>query len=451
MAALRTPSPFTRRHLVGVVLFAIFAAACGGGADPAPSAGGTAPAPAPELKVLKLGAIVPTSGPNASNGQEMAASATLAVEQWAERFASKGFRLEINVQDDASDPKQAVAAAYSVTGDSTVFGIVAHLNSGCFLPSIPVYQQAGVMAISPAATNVDITAKGVQQVARVVPHDGVQGQVCADFAHDWLKKQKVAIIHDKTQYGQGIATVFQDRAKALSMDVLSFDGINVGEKDFKALLTKVRESKPELVFFGGLYDEGGFLVKQMRELSMDAVFFGPDGVWGQDFIDVGGASTDGAIVSSPGLPVERMPSATAYREAYQGRFGKPVQNYGPYAYDAANVLIAAAWKAIGEGKENELRAAVVANARAIEHEGATGQTKFDEKGDTLRQSFSFQKVEGGAWHYLATATAGKGIEVLTDAATAPAAPPAAAAGGESAPSVPAGEAAAPPPAAPATP
>ena len=234
----------------------------------------------PALQTVTLGAVLPTSGPNASSGNEMADSARLAVEQAQARFAEKGYRLQFVVQDDASDPKQAVSAAYSVTGDPTVFGVVAHLNSGCYLPSIPVYQQANVMSISGATTAVSITESGARQVARVVPQDGVQGVVCADFTRDWLKLKRVAIIHDKTQYGQGVATVYQDRARALGLEILSFDGINVGEKDFKALLTKIRESKPDGVFFGGVYDEGGFLVKQMRELSMDAVFMGADGLFG---------------------------------------------------------------------------------------------------------------------------------------------------------------------------
>lgn len=366
----------------------------------------------PALQTVTLGAVLPTSGPNASSGNEMADSARLAVEQAQARFAEKGYRLQFVVQDDASDPKQAVSAAYSVTGDPTVFGVVAHLNSGCYLPSIPVYQQANVMSISGATTAVSITESGARQVARVVPQDGVQGVVCADFTRDWLKLKRVAIIHDKTQYGQGVATVYQDRARALGLEILSFDGINVGEKDFKALLTKIRESKPDGVFFGGVYDEGGFLVKQMRELSMDAVFMGADGLFGQDFFDVGGAATEGAVVSSPGLPLEQRPSATAYATTFATRFGHPVQNYGPYAFDAANILIDSAWKAINEGKTANLRATVVDNARAIEHQGALGTTRFDEKGDTTNQQFSFMKVEGLKWSYLATATQGQGIAVL---------------------------------------
>jgi branched-chain amino acid transport system substrate-binding protein len=430
-------SAATRRaFLCSLALF--IACAGSGGGDTGGEKPGTA---SPSQTTITLGAVLPTSGPNASVGNEMADSARLAVEQAAAKFSEKGYKLVFRVEDDASDPKQAVAAAYAVTGDPSVFGVVAHLNSGCFQPAISVYQQANTMAISGAATAVSITEGGVRQVARVVPQDGVQGVACADFTKEWLKLQRVAIIHDKTQYGQGVATVFQDRAKALGIEILSFDGINVGEKDFKALLTKIRETKPDLVFFGGLYDEGGFLVKQMRELSMEAVFMGPDGVWGQDFFDVGGVATEGAVVSTPGLPLEQRPTAGAFAAAFATRFGHPVQNYGPYAYDAANVLIESAWKAIQDGKTQDLRTSVVDNARALEHHGALGVTRFDEKGDTTNQQFSFMKVEGMKWQYLATATQGQGIAVMA----APAAPT------EPAPSAPPADPAAAPDGAPAAP
>jgi branched-chain amino acid transport system substrate-binding protein len=409
---MRSPARFAIPVLSLVASLSL--AACGGGDGG--GAGGEARGGAPEAPkggTLTLGAGLPLSGPNASVGQEAADAVALAVEDWAPRFAEKGWTLQFRKEDDASDPKQAMSAAYALTGEPSLFGVVGHYNSGCFLPATKVYASAGVMAITPSATNVEITRQGLPQIARVTPHDGVQGEISAVFVKDWLQKSRVAVIHDKTQYGQGLAEVFRDHGQKIGIEILSFDGIQVGEKDFKALLTKIRESKPDAVYFGGLYDEAGFVVKQMRELGMDAGFVSDDGVFGQDFYDVGGKSTEGAIVSFPGLPLDRMEAAQEFLRRFEGKYSRKVQNYGPYSFDAANILLTAAMKAIDEGKGTDIRPAVVANTRAIEHHGALGVTKFDERGDTLNQQYSFYKAKGdGTWDYLATGTQGKGIEVL---------------------------------------
>ncbi len=360
--------------------------------------------------VLTLGVVLPTSGPNAAVGQEASDAARMAVEEWSARFAEKGWNLKINVQDDASDPKQAVAAAYAVTGDPTTFGVVAHYNSGCFLPATSRYHEAGTMAISPATTNVEITEKGFAEIARVTPHDGIQGELTAVFTRSHLGEARIAVIHDRTQYGQGLAEVFRDHGGKLGLQIISFDGIQVGDKDFKALLTKIREESPDAIYFGGLYDEAGFLVRQMRELGIKSTFLSDDGVFGQDFFDVGGSASEGAIISFPGTPLDKLEPAQNFLRAFEAKFSRPVQNYGPYSYDAANILLQSAYEAIKDGKPANLRQEVVNNARAISYNGALGQTRFDSKGDTLNAQYSFYKASGGKFEYMATATLGKGIQ-----------------------------------------
>ncbi len=360
--------------------------------------------------VLTLGAVLPTSGPNASVGQEAADATRMAVDEWSARFAEKGWTLKVNVQDDASDPKQAVAAAYAVTGDPTTFGVVAHYNSGCFLPATSRYHEAGTMAISPATTNVEITQKGFAEIARVTPHDGIQGELTAVFTSEHLKAKRIAVVHDRTQYGQGLAEVFREHGIKMGLEVISFDGIQVGDKDFRALLTKLREQKPDAIYFGGLYDEAGFLVRQARELGLSSTFISDDGVFGQDFFDVGGVATEGAIISFPGTPLDKLEPAQEFLKSFESKYKRPVQNYGPYAYDAANILLQSAYEAIKDGKPANLRQEVVSNARAISYNGALGMTKFDAKGDTLNAQYSFYKATGGKFEYVATATLGKGME-----------------------------------------
>ncbi|MCP4869456.1 MAG: branched-chain amino acid ABC transporter substrate-binding protein [Proteobacteria bacterium] len=388
-----------------VALFSLsFLFACGGGDD----TGGGGGDEGPKGGTLTLAAVLPISGPNAAVGNEASDAVKMAVEEWAPKFAEKGWTLKVKVEDDASDPKQAMSAAYAVSGDPTTFGVVAHYNSGCFLPASEVYHSAGTMAISPATTNVDITLKGYPEIARVTPHDGVQGELTADFVKNHLSLAKLAVIHDRTQYGQGLAEVFRDHGGTIGLEILSFDGIQVGDKDFKALLTKIREDKPEAIYFGGLYDEAGFLVKQMRELGMESVFISDDGSYGQDFFDVGGSATEGSILSFPGTPIDKLEPAQAFLAGFQSKYGRPVQNYGPYAYDAANILLTSAMGAVDAGADSKgMRAAVVQGARAIDHSGALGQTKFDDKGDTLNQRYSFYKATDGKFEYIATFSQGE--------------------------------------------
>jgi len=344
----------------------------------------------------------------------------MAVSEWMPRFQEKGWTLQVDVQDDASDPKQAVAAAYAVTGDPSTFGVVAHYNSGCFLPATEVYHSAGVMAVSPATTNVEITQRGYIEIARVPPHDGIQGQVTAEFVRHRLGVETVAVIHDRTQYGQGLAEVFREHGQELGLRIESFDGISVGDKDFRALLTKVRAAAPDAIYFGGLYDEAGFLVKQARELGIESLFVSDDAVKGQDFFDVGGAATEGAIISFPGTPLERLESAKDFLTSFESKYGRPVQNYAPYAYDTANILLNAAYEAVKDGRPDNLRKAVVSHTRATQHQGTLGVTRFDLNGDTLNRKYSFYRVVAGAFEYIDTVLLG--AAAVTAAPETPAAP-----------------------------
>ncbi|OGH57906.1 MAG: hypothetical protein A3I06_12120 [Candidatus Lindowbacteria bacterium RIFCSPLOWO2_02_FULL_62_12] len=183
------------------------------------------------------------------------------------------------------------------------------------------------------------------------------------------------------------------------MKVISYDGIQVGDKDFRALLTSLRSKNPEAVFFGGLYDEGGLIVKQMRELGMTQTFHGPDGIKGKDFIDVAGAAANGAYVSFIGNNADALPSARSLLENYQKRFNKPIENFGPYAYDVAGVFIAVLENLVKRG-ETPTRAAVLAELGKIRYEGAMGFAEFDERGDNKNRAISFYRVDNGQFVFV---------------------------------------------------
>lgn len=377
-----------RRYLMNLLLVAVLAVVgCGKG----PSAG---------TRTVKLAAILPISGPNAAAGNEMANALRLAVDQWNREGNLPGYNIELLTLDDASDPKQAVNAAYKVVGDRDVFAVASHFNSGCFLPASSVYHDAGLLAMTPAATNPKITLQGYPNIFRIVTTDLVQGEKAVQFMKERGIKN-IAIIHDRTQYGQGIAEVVRDNAGKQGIEVVSFDGINVGDKDFQTLLAQIKAGNPQVIYFGGLFREGGLIVRQMRELGIESEFWGPDGVKGKDFIDIAGDYASGAIVSFVGQPVNKMPGAEKFLTVYREKYGKDVENYGPYSYEVGNLLLTALKEVIAE-KGSWDRQSLVDKVRSMEYRGILGTTRFDKNGDTLNKLISFYQVKEGKFVWLKT-------------------------------------------------
>lgn len=354
-------------------------------------------------KVIKLGAVLPLTGPVAFSGQETNNAVKLAVKEWNTAKKIPGYRIEYIAEDDASDPKQAVATATRLVGDESVLGVVSHFNSGCLIAASQVYHRAGIMAISPTATNPQVTLQGFPEIARVCSNDNVQGMAASIFIE---KKgfKNIAIVHDKTQYGMGLAEVVKKEATSRKLTIQSFDGVNVGDKDFNALLTKIKSAKPDVVYFGGLHEEAAFLIKQMRELGILAPLISDDGVFGQDFIKIAGALAEGAFVSFPSTPLEKLELGSSFLKAYQDEYKTPVVNWGPYGYDAANILLSSMQKAVEDKGPEPLRQKVVKYAKSGDHQGILGNLKFDEKGDPLSQKFSFYEVKNGKFEYIETIT-----------------------------------------------
>ncbi len=273
--------------------------------------------------------------------------------------------------------------------ERSVVAVVGHYNSGCATPAAKVYARAPVAMVSPAATNPEVTAQqnskdwlGTKMVFRVVPTDDVQGSYAAAFAYKKLGKRRMALLHDKSPYGQGLAEEFKKGFIALGGKIVSEDGISVGDKDFKALLTKIKgdSAKPEGIYFGGLYTEAGLLLKQQRELGLDEkfAFISGDGSMTFGLFDVAGDAATGAFLSIVGVPADELPSAKKFVEDYKKRFPteerKPFDHFG---YEAANIIMAAIERAGGPD-----RAKVIEELRKTKHEGVLGSTQFDDKGDT---------------------------------------------------------------------
>lgn len=361
---------------VAVVIAVAVAAACG-----------------PKESVVKIAVAVPLTGDMGTEGQGLRRAVEMAVEEAnaAKRFP---YKLVAAPYDDRADPKEAVNVANLIISDPRVVAVVGHYNSGCAIPAAKVYARAPVAMISPAATNPEVTAQqdskdwaGPRMVFRVVPTDDVQGSYAAIFAYTKLGKRRMTLLHDKTPYGQGLAEQFKKTFVAQGGKIVSEDGISVGDKDFKALLTKIKadEGKSQGIYFGGLYTEAGLLLKQMRELGLDDpfVFISGDGAKTSGIFDVAGDSADGAYLSIVGVPVEELPSAAEFMANYKKRWtgsGEELKPFDHFGYEAAQVIFAAMERA---GSPDRVK--VIEELRKTNYTGVLGTTTFDEKGDTLNK------------------------------------------------------------------
>lgn len=347
----------------------------------------------PKDKAVKIAVAVPLTGDMGTEGQGLRRAVEMAVEEAnaAKRFP---YKLVAAPYDDRADPKEAVNVANLIISDPNVVAVVGHYNSGCAIPAAKVYSRAPVAMVSPAATNPEVTAQqnskdwsGPRMVFRVVPTDDVQGSYAAMFAYKSLGKRRMTLLHDKSPYGQGLAEQFKKAFVELGGKIVSEDGISVGDKDFKALLTKIKGdgSKPEGIYFGGLYTEAGLLLKQMRELGLKDpfAFISGDGSKTPSIFDVAGDSADGAYLSIVGVPVEELPSAATFIANYLKRWtgsGEELKPFDHFGYEAAQVIFAAMERA---GSPD--RAKVIEELKKTKYTGVLGTTTFDDKGDTLNK------------------------------------------------------------------
>ncbi len=343
--------------------------------------------------VVKIAVAVPLTGDMGTEGQGLRRAVELAVEEAnaAKRFP---YKLVAAPYDDRADPKEAVNVANLIISDPRVVAVVGHYNSGCAIPAAKVYARAPVAMVSPAATNPEVTAQqnskdwsGPRMVFRVVPTDDVQGSYAAMFAYKKLGKRRMTLLHDKSPYGQGLGEQFKKAFIELGGKIVSEDGISVGDKDFKALLTKIKgdSSKPEGIYFGGLYTEAGLLLKQMRELGLNDpfAFISGDGAKTSGIFDVAGDAAGGAYLSIVGIPVEELPSAATFIDNYKKRWtgsGEELKPFDHFGYEAAQVIFAAMERAGGPD-----RARVIEELKKTKYTGVLGTTTFDGKGDTLNK------------------------------------------------------------------
>jgi branched-chain amino acid transport system substrate-binding protein len=301
-------------------------------------------ASAQDMQVVKIGHVAPISGSQASYGKDNENGARMAIEDLNAQnivIGGKKIKFELVAEDDGADPKQGAAAAQKLC-DAKVNGIVGHLNSGTTIPAAKIYNECGIPHITPSATNPNLTKPGYKTTFRLLANDNALGAGLAFYAADGLKLKTVAVIDDRTAYGQGVAEVFKTVAKQKGMTIVDEQFTTDKAVDFMAILTAVKAKNPDAVFFGGMDPQAGPMLRQMEQLGLTKQkFFGGDGICTNDLIkqSAGAKTLENVICAEGGASLEKMPSGKSWKAKYDAKFPGQFQVYSPYVYDATFVLV----------------------------------------------------------------------------------------------------------------
>jgi branched-chain amino acid transport system substrate-binding protein len=345
--------------------------------------------------VVKIGHVGPMSGAQAHYGKDNENGARMAIEDLNAKgvtIGGKKVKLELAAEDDAADPKQGTAAAQKLC-DAKVAGVVGHLNSGTTIPASAIYNQCGIPHITPSATNPKLTTQGFNTTFRLLANDNALGAGLALHAANNLHLKKIAIIDDRTAYGQGVAEVFAATAKSKGIEIVDQQYTTDKATDFMAILTAIKSKNPDGIFFGGMDTQGGPMVRQMEQLGMSNVkYFGGDGICTDKIIELsGGAKTLGNVVCAEGgASLAKMPGGTAWKARYDAKYPKQFQVYSPYVYDAVHVLVQAMVDAGSIDPKVYLP-----KLAAINYKGVTANIAFEKDGELKNPAMTLYKYEGG--------------------------------------------------------
>lgn len=387
---------------------AVLVAGCGKKEEaPAPAPAATAPASAPAAAapaaapaagggdVIKIGHVAPLSGPQAHYGKDNENGVRMAIEELNAQgveIGGKKVRFEIQAEDDAADPKQGTAAAQKLC-DAKVAGVVGHLNSGTTIPASKVYNDCGIPHVTGAATNPALTKPGYKTTFRIIANDNALGAALALHAADTLKLKKVAIIDDRTAYGQGVAEVFKNTAKSKGMEVVDEQFTNDKATDFMAILTAIKAKNPDAVFYGGMDPQAGPMLRQMEQLGMTkAKFFGGDGICTSEIVKLAAnaKTLENVICAEGGASIAKMPGGTAWRQKYDAKYPNQFQVYSPYTYDATMLLVDA-MKRAGSSDPKVYIPKLAESA----YQGVTAQISFETTGELKNAATTLYNYQAG--------------------------------------------------------
>jgi branched-chain amino acid transport system substrate-binding protein len=352
--------------------------------------------------VVKIGHVAPTSGPDAHLGKDNELGAKMAIDELNAKgvtIGGKKAKFELLAEDDASDPRQGTAVAQKLV-DSKVNGVVGHLNSGTSIPASKIYSDAGIPQISPSSTNPKFTRQGYKTTFRVVADDVHLGGTLGRYAFQTLKGKSISVIDDRTAYGQGVAEEFEKGVAGSGGKVVGRQFTTSKATDFTSILTSIKASKPDVVFYGGMDSVAGPMLRQMKQLGIEAKFMGGDGLCTAALPSLSaGAMGDGQVVCAEagGVEGEQKKGMDDFRAAFKKKFAVDVQLYAPYVYDAVNVMVAAMVKAGSADPAKYLPTL----AKTDGYKGVTGTISFDAKGDIKNGALTLYTYKGGVREQIA--------------------------------------------------
>ncbi|CAI0697114.1 Leucine-, isoleucine-, valine-, threonine-, and alanine-binding protein precursor [Serratia quinivorans] len=356
------------------------------------SLGATSPVQADET--ILIGLAGPLTGPSARIGKDLENGAQLAIaDANAQKPTLKGKPVTFKLlsEDDQSDPRTAVAVAQRLV-DEGVAGVVGHWNTGTSIPAARIYHDAGIAQVAPVATGHGYTQQGFDTSFRVMGHDDDGGHYAGDYAVKVLKAKRIAVIDDRTAFGQGLADEFIKSLAAQGLQPVAREYVDDKTVDFSAVLTTVRSKNADLIFFGGVDSQAAPLARRIKQLGMNTQLMGAGGFVSQTFLTLAQKEGEGVVALEPGLPLEQMPGGKAFEQAYRDRYKTHIELHAPFAYDATRVLIAAIEQAGSADPADYLP-----KLRAIHYQGVTGTIAFDAQGNLQQPSFTLYRVVDGKW------------------------------------------------------
>ncbi|GAA4718246.1 branched-chain amino acid ABC transporter substrate-binding protein [Brevibacillus fulvus] len=335
------------------------------------------------LEKIVIASVGPLSGPNSAYGDTAKSGAEYALKQKQEEFKKLGFELELLAQDEQADPKQAVSVAEMLISNPDVLAVVGHPTTGASVTASVKYNQENLVMVSPAATGTSLTQEGKKVVHRICARDDQQGSKAAIYAKNQLGVKNAFLIHDKQAYGQGLAEEVKKQFETDGVQVLGFEGVTAGEKDYSAMINQVIAANPEMVYFGGYYAEAGIIVKQLRDKGFKGYFMGGDGFDSDDMVKIAGPAAEGVIFTSTVGDISATDEGKKWITDYESAMGKKVGIFTAFGYDSMNVVLHGVEEAIkANGGKKPSREQVLDAVHGIkDFQGQFVKVGFDENGD----------------------------------------------------------------------
>ncbi|MFI6351774.1 branched-chain amino acid ABC transporter substrate-binding protein [Streptomyces sp. NPDC050743] len=365
---------------------------------------------------VTIGVDAPLTGQNSATGLGIQYGAQIAVDDANKNKTVPGVTFKIKALDDKAIPATGQQNATQLVSDKSVLGVVGPLNSGVATQMQQVFATANLVEISPSNTNPELTqgknwqtskARPFKTYFRTATTDELQGAYAADYAYNGVHAKKAFVVDDKQTYGAGLSKIFTEQFTKQGGKVIGTDHVNTGDRDFSTLVTKIKNSGADLLYYGGQYDESQVLTKQLKDAGAKIPLFGGDGMFTPTYIKTAGKAAEGDLVTSIGVPVDTLPAAKTFVETYKAKkYPGDYGTYGSYAYDAATAIIKAVGQAVKDGKiPSDARAQIVDAVQKTSFDGISGKISFDEYGDTTNKQLTVYQVKNGEWKSVKSGTA----------------------------------------------